>query len=257
MAKGNGYDFTKALRGYNTEEVDEYIDTLKSRCTSLEEDNELLSEKASSAKAALDESNTKRGLAEKELAEAESKAEEIIADAKQKAEQLLRDAASKAAKIESDAKIKADETIGAALIEEKRINAEMERKIVEKERIYNAFCDKVDSFKNSIFAQYMTHISSLEAILANKVEYSYDIPTSTAETLEAPEKPDVPREEIIEPIPEPVPVPESEPEILSEQIEKLGITVTRETPAGEKVSGIMRELDSIKKRIDEKEKKKY
>ena len=253
MAKENGYDFTKALRGYNTDEVDEYIDTLRSKCASLEEDNELLADKASKAKAALDESNTKRGLAEKELADAEAKAEEIVAQAKQKADQLLREAMAKAAKTESDAKIRADETIGAALIEEKRINAEMERNIVEKERVYNAFCDKVNSFKNSIFAQYMTHISSLEDILANKVEYSYDIPAPAAEK----EKPDVPRKEIIEPIPESESEPEIEPDISSEQIEKLGITVTREAPSGEKVSGMMRELDDIKKRIDEKEKKKY
>ena len=255
MAKENGYDFARALRGYSPEEVDAYIDELKAKCASLEEDNALLAERATKAKAELDESNTKRGLAEKELADAEDRAEAIIRASAERAEAMTAEAAARAAKIEEDAKRKADATIGAALLEEKRINEELERKIVEKERIYNAFCDRMTEFKNSVFAMYASHISALEEVLANKVEYSYELPEPGVPTPE-PENEKSEPEEIIEPIIE-TDVAAVSADAGIEAAEKVGIKVTREAPGGEKVKSIMRELDEIKVRIEEKEKKKY
>ncbi len=253
MSKVNEQDFARAIRGYNTEEVDEYIDTLKKKCSSLEEDNELLAERAKSAKAELDESNIKRGLAEKELAEAQLRADKMIKETEAKIEKMLSEARAAAEKTEADAKMRADAMIGAALLEEKRINAELEANITEKERIYNAFCDKLNSFKASVFSQYAAHISALEQILANKVEYSYDLPEpEKTAPAPVPEKAEIVREEVITPVNEP------KTDAASESAAKnLGIKIKRESAQGETVSGIMRELDEIKERIAEKEKKIY
>lgn len=252
MARLNEHDFARSLRGYNIDEVDEYIDVLKKKCSSLEEDNEMLAERAKTAKEELDESNIKRGLAEKELTDAQMRADRLIKETEAKVEKMLSDARAIAEKTESDAKMRADAIIGAALIEEKRINAELEANIVEKERVYNAFCDKLNSFKNSVFTQYAAHISALEAILANKVEYTYDLPEPEKKAEPEKEKEELPREEVL------TPLNEDKADAASESAEKnLGIKITRQSARGEKVSGIMRELDQIKERIAEKEKKNY
>lgn len=251
MGRENEHDFARALRGYNTEEVDSYIDGLEAQIRVLEEEKINLAERAAAAKAALDESNTKRGLAEKVLAEAGNEAERIIAEAKARAEKMESDARAAAEKTEEDGKLKADALIGAALLEEKKINERLEKSIVEKERIYNAFCDKHNEFKNSIFTMYASHISALEDILANRVPESYAIPEEKkCEKADAPtpEKKDVPREEIIPPIAAEKTAPTDDDDMSR----TLGIKVSRESGRGETVSSIMRELDEIKNRMAEK-----
>ncbi len=256
MGRENEHDFARALRGYNTEEVDSYIDGLEDRIQALEDEKINLAERAMEAKTALDDSNTKRGVAEKVLADAQKEAERIIADAKARAEKIESDARAVAAKTENDGKLKADSLIGAALLEEKKINERLEKSIVEKERIYNAFCDKHNEFKNSIFTMYASHISALEDILANKVPESYAIPEekkSEPIPTPPPEKSEVPREETVAPI-----APEKKESEKGETVAKnLGIKVSRESGRGETIGSIMRELDEIKGRIAEKEKKKY
>ena len=254
MGRENEHDFARALRGYNTEEVDSYIDGLEDRIRALENEKIDLAERAVMAKTALDDSNTKRGVAEKVLADAQKEAEQIIADAKARAESIEAEARAIAAKTENDGKLKADALIGAALLEEKKINERLEKSIVEKERIYNAFCDKHNEFKNSIFTMYASHISALEDILANKVPESYVIAEEKkSEPVPAPEKIEVPREETVAPIAPERPEPRKDADVAK----NLGIKVSRESGRGETIGSIMRELDEIKGRIAEKEKKKY
>lgn len=257
MDRENVYDFSKSLRGYNTEEVNSYIDSLKEKFRALEEEKIVLAERAAEAKARLDESNTKRGLAERELADAEKEAERIEAEARERAETIIEKAKAAAEAIEADAKLRSDGMIGAAVLEEKRVNERLERSIVEKERIYNAFCDKLDNFKRSVFAEYAAHISALEGILSGKVPESYVIPTENKtekkeETAPEPKKEEIAREEVI------APIAGGKSDLGKGMIEKsLGIKISRESGRGEKVSSIMRELDEIKGRIAEKEKKVY
>ncbi len=253
MGRENGNEFSTVFRGYNTEEVDSYIESIKDRCRALEAEKVALAERTAEAKARLDESNAKRGLAEKALTEAENEADRIRAEAKKEAEAIIEKAKADAAELEADAKKRADAMIGTAMFEEKRINDRLEKSIVEKERVYNAFCDKLNEFKNRIFSEYGAHISALEGILANKVPESYAIPTeSKKEAQIESEKPETVREEVIEPVA--APKSDGDEEML---VRSLGIKISRENGRGEKVSSIMRELDEIKGRIAEQDKKKF
>lgn len=253
MGREKGNDFSMAFRGYNTEEVDSYIESVNEKCHALELEKVGYAEKAAEARAKLDESNLKRGLAEKELADAQDEAKRIIAEAKKNAEAIITKARSDAEAIEAEAQKKAEATIGAAMFEEKKINERLEKNVVEKERIYNAFCDKLNEFKTRVFAEYAAQIKALEDIIANKVPESYGIPDETEkETPAKPEKPEIVREEVIEP------VAASATDEDDEKLGKsLGIKISRESGRGEKVSSIMRELDEIKEKIAEKEKIKY
>lgn len=253
MGRENGNDFSLAFRGYDTEEVDSYIESIKDRCRALEAEKVALAERTAEAKARLDESNTKRGLAEKALAQAENEAERIKAEARENAAAIIEKAKADAAELEAEAKKRADAMIGTAMFEEKKINERLEKSIVEKERVYNAFCDKLNEFKNRVFSEYSAHISALEGILANKVPESYAIPTEgKKEAQTEPEKPETVREEVIEPV-----AATKNDGDDGKLGRSLGIKISRESGRGEKVSSIMRELDEINGRIAEQDKKKF
>lgn len=134
--------FEKALRGYRTDEVDEFlskvaeqIDALTKEKADLEKKMYILAEKVDQYRK--DEETLKTA-----LLNAQRLGETVVYEAKQKAETILYDANSKA----SQAKEEAAERVA----QEEHALAEMRRQVAQ--------------FKNDILNLYKQHIESLSAI---------------------------------------------------------------------------------------------
>ena len=134
--------FEKALRGYRTDEVDEFlskvaeqIDTLTKEKTDLEKKMYILAEKVDQYRK--DEETLKTA-----LLNAQRLGETVVYEAKQKAETILYDANSKASQVKEEA--------AEQVALEERALAEMKRQVA--------------MFKNDILNLYKQHIESLSAI---------------------------------------------------------------------------------------------
>ncbi len=94
--------FTKALRGYNPVEVDEYIDFLIEKYTELYRENDELEHKLKAATARLDELKTDEEYIRSTLVDAKRAANKIKSDAEGRAEEIVRSAKASCNTILSD-----------------------------------------------------------------------------------------------------------------------------------------------------------
>lgn len=151
-------EFSISLRGYNITEVEDYIEMLLEKYDLLYNENAELSDRLSQLSARL---------------EANSSANHRAAD-------VIEAAKKEAAKIVANAKnATAAQSTGAGSFSDL---LRIESKISEKTREYNELCKKVDEFKNSIFALYSEHISSLSTIEVTPIEEKGQ-KTATAEPV--------------------------------------------------------------------------
>ncbi len=94
--------FTKAIRGYNPVEVDEYIDFLIEKYTELYRENDELERKLKSAVTRLDEMRNDEDSIRSTLIDAKRAANKIKADAEERAEAIVRSAKTSCNTILSD-----------------------------------------------------------------------------------------------------------------------------------------------------------
>lgn len=144
--------FNRAMRGYNTEEVDEYVDFLWERCEELRRENTELENKL---KAALEKS--KASSAE------ENEIKNTLLLAKRAADKIVSDAQAKADLLYSTAKDNTDRVLRAF-----RDSVAAEATVLEK--LKRAVAD----LRSVIYKQYLENIEQLEK-LAPKSKYEDDL----------------------------------------------------------------------------------
>ncbi len=134
--------FTKAVRGYNPVEVDEYIDFLIEKYTELYRENDELERKLKTTLTRLDEIKNDEDSIRSTLIDAKRAANQIKADAEERAENIVRSAKSSCNTILSDFNVKIE--AGRDML------AELQR---------DAF-----ALKNELFARYSEHIKFIEKL---------------------------------------------------------------------------------------------
>ncbi len=162
--------FGRIIRGYNPEEVDEYIAYINDEYRKLERRCADSDRKLALALKKLDEmhqkfmgaDNADNELAAAAISEAKDEADRIIADANthaaQIAEEAEKDAAEKARAILEEAAKSAEEIISGAENDASANKKTAESMYAAAEKMYGEVC----AFRDSLFAIYNTHIESIE-----------------------------------------------------------------------------------------------
>jgi len=162
--------FARIIRGYNPEEVDEYIAYINEEYRKLERRCADSERKLALALKKLDEmhqkfmgaENADNELAAAAISEARDEADRIIADANANAarigEEAEKDAAQKAKAILEEAAKNAEEIIAGAQNDAAENQKTAESMHAAAEKMYNEVC----AFRDSLFAIYNTHIESIE-----------------------------------------------------------------------------------------------
>lgn len=211
------YEFTRVLRGYSADEVDEYIEYAAEKYGDLYREHDELRRKLAAALRALDDmkrSDARRAsldgdakrAAARILAEAEQQKKRILADAEREKKRIVADAEEYADRILADA----DERTAA----QKETLADMQRSVL--------------AFRDDLFRRYSAQIDEIEAmaaaaeaILPPSGGADGDASDSEAVKIYEPDEPDEPgAPEVAEEIDEPEEAEViDEPEVLDEPAE--------------------------------------
>lgn len=165
--------FTKVLRGYSSDEVDEYIAYINEEYQKLAQKNSDSERKLALALKKLDESqrNADNSAEKAELDSAVKNANEILREAEERRTEILNEAAAEAEKITQNAAEAAKKILESA--EEESEKALSDAK-TEADGVYGAASDMYDevcSFRDSLFSLYNTHIEAIESIAESAKSY--------------------------------------------------------------------------------------
>ena len=135
-------EFTKSLRGYSTEEVDEHIAFIIEKYTELYRENDALEKKLKVTEAKLDEMKAEEDSIRSALINAQKASKTIIDDANEQADVIMR-----------SAKTNCD-----------RLIAELQNNVALENDRLNAVKEEVAAFKAVLFEGYRKHIEMIEGI---------------------------------------------------------------------------------------------
>ena len=135
-------DFTKSLRGYSTEEVDEHISFIIEKYTELYRENDALEKKLHLTEAQLDSVKAEEDSIRSALINAQKASKTIIDEANEQADVIMR-----------SAKTNCDR-----MIRELRETVSLEEEKLE------AIKAEVNAFKAALYSAYTEHIGMIEAI---------------------------------------------------------------------------------------------
>jgi len=127
--------FNDAWRGYNQEEVDDFLDEVAETVDRLHRENRSLRQRVSELDETVSTSRNAEAMLKKTLVSAQQAAEEAIAIAKRKAEQLIREA-------EERARRSAEET--------SRRSAETEREHATRKRSLDADIERLKAYESEL-----------------------------------------------------------------------------------------------------------
>ena len=134
--------FSRAMRGYNSVEVDEYIDFIIEKYTELYRENDELEHKLKATVARLEEIKNDEDSIRGALIDAKRAAAKIKAEAEERAEAIIRSAKSSCNTILSDFNRKIEEG-RETLIEIKRDTYELKSQLFERYSEHIRFLDKL------------------------------------------------------------------------------------------------------------------
>ncbi|MCL4499585.1 MAG: DivIVA domain-containing protein [Chloroflexi bacterium] len=117
-------EFHRAIRGYNEEEVDNFLDQVAEEFERLFKDNIDLKEQVEKAKDKASEYEELQKTLQNTLITAQRSADEVIANAKQEAEQMIQEARARAAGTIQEAEAKAGKTIEEANQGKERVESD-------------------------------------------------------------------------------------------------------------------------------------
>jgi len=172
----NEKQFHDAWRGYNQEEVDDFLDKIAETLDQLERENAALQERLRELDQAVEASRSTEEMLKKTLVTAQKAAEEAIATAKQKAERLVTEAEERAQRAREELKERvatAEEEVRtrtAKAEEEARMRAaQLEQEHEARHRELQTSLDRLRSFETEIkgrlrtfFDQQMQALDALE-----------------------------------------------------------------------------------------------
>jgi cell division initiation protein len=136
-------EFHDAWRGYNQEEVDDFLDRVAESVERLRRENEMLHARIRDLDQAVAASRDTEEMLKKTLVTAQQAAEEAIARAKAKAEELITEADARARRTEEDA----HRRIAEADEEARRKASEIERDLARRRRELDERIEKLHAFE--------------------------------------------------------------------------------------------------------------
>jgi len=147
-------EFSRSFRGYNVDEVDEFLDIVSKNYELLSRENDLLRRQLEEIKSKLEEYKKDEEMFRKTLVSAQKRSEEIEKEAEKKRELIIKEAELEAEKIIQDANVKAESILRDAnmkVVEVKNelITLEKERNvfILKLKTVVESFMETLDSLK--------------------------------------------------------------------------------------------------------------
>ncbi|HVM34304.1 MAG TPA: DivIVA domain-containing protein [Actinomycetota bacterium] len=166
-------EFHDAWRGYNQEEVDDFLDRVAESVERLRRENEMLHARIRELDQAVAASRDTEEMLKKTLVTAQRAAEEAIARAKAKAEELISEADSRARRTEEDA----HKRIAEADEDARRKASEIERDLARRRRELDERIEKLRAFERdahlrlkTFFEQQLKTLDALGAVEPPKFE---------------------------------------------------------------------------------------
>ncbi len=188
MADGDVKTFSIIRKGYNPEEVDEYIDELESKLSYYRTRNAELDQKLETARRLIKRFSASENDLRQNIADSKRAAAVMISETKDRCDTLLD---------------KTRESCG-------EIISDLDMRVAEKLNTVDVMKASVAAFKDELFNLYSSHISLIESLAKSAEEFTYEpdyTPVSDAvEDFEAPGDPhadapvfeDYPEESIFE-----------------------------------------------------------
>ena len=138
--------FHDAWRGYNQEEVDEFLDRVAEQLNRLERENAALQTRLRELDQMVEASRSTEDMLKKTLVTAQQAAEEAIATAKTKAEALVAEAEQRAQRANDELKHR----VATAEEEVRRKTAEVERQQLARRRDTQQSIERLEAFETEI-----------------------------------------------------------------------------------------------------------
>jgi cell division initiation protein len=173
--------FHDAWRGYNQEEVDDFLDRIAEARNRLERENDALRSRLREVDQMLETSRSTEEMLKKTLVTAQQAAEEAITQAKEKAEHLVGEAEERARRANDELKHR----VATAEEEVRRRTAEAERDADTKRRELQTSIDRLEAFEYDIKRRLHTF---LEANMKALEHLSGRADSTTAEDVRAVEQ---------------------------------------------------------------------
>ncbi len=214
--------FSRAMRGYNPVEVDEYIEFVLGKYTELYRENDELQRKLKSAVTKLDEIKGEEDSIRGALIDAKRAASKIKSDAEDRAEAIIRSAKSSCNTILADFNEKI-ESGRATLTALKADTLSLKQELFER---YSEHIQYIDSLTEGIDESDIPDTYSLRREAVSSLKQSIADAYAEPETDEADTETEV---EAVEPEAEPELEPELEPEFTPDSDETITFTPTAES----------------------------
>lgn len=151
-------NFTKSVRGYTQDEVDEYIEYLRDKYTELYNSKCESDRQLKIAVAKIEEYRAKEQQINKLRIEARDIGNALIAKTKEKCTKMISDAEAYVA----------------------QVNAELDADTTAKRKEIQTLADTVIEFRDKVFDMYGKHIESLQALTAEADKYAKIADSSAA-----------------------------------------------------------------------------
>jgi cell division initiation protein len=179
--------FHDAWRGYNQEEVDDFLDRVAERISQLERENGTLQSRLRELDQMVEASRSTEDMLKKTLVTAQQAAEEAIATAKAKAEALVLEAETRVQKANEELK----QRVATAEEEVRRTTAEAEREALIRRRDTQRTIDKLETFEAQIKTRLRTfleqQLATLDALLDKGGETTVSAPPTSSAPADAPQ----------------------------------------------------------------------
>lgn len=192
----NEKQFHDAWRGYNQEEVDDFLDQVAEAITALQRENEALRRRVSELDEKIEASKTSEEMLRKTLESAQIAAEEAIATARAKADEIVRDAEERAQKARDELKMRVE----TAEDEVRRRTEAIEQEQEGRRHEIQESVDRLQAFETglkvklqSFFEQQRTLLQTLEERTDRSIEIGDErVPDATFDPVdEAPDTNDL------------------------------------------------------------------
>ena len=192
------HTFGRAIRGYTTAEVDEYINFLADTVDSLNRENAELEQKLSIALEKL-----------AELQEREARVARLDTEMRRAAATLLQEAEKQQKKILEEAHAYAD-----------RVIADADAHMAIQKKVREEIREEVLRFKNDLYARYGQHIDQLEAIAGATAKMAFEDSPAAPAAIESVMEPTVESTPVA--VPDPVEtIVEVTPSVIAEAHEVM------------------------------------
>ena len=204
--------FHDAWRGYNQEEVDDFLDRVADQMNRLERENVALQERLRDLDQMMATSRSTEDMLKKTLVTAQQAAEEAIATARTKAEELVAEAEARAQRANDELKHR----VATAEEEVRRKTAEVERQQLARRRETQLSIERLEAFETEIKRRLKAfleqQLNSLDTLVEKGAQSAATPAPSAASPAPAPQQPSA-----TEPSPRPHATPSARPAPIAAQ----------------------------------------